>query len=151
MLRCARLLALVAGLLAVDAGGGAPSTAPPATVDGPLVLVSAGFEDAAAAMRRHDCAGAQAALATKLAAETRSAGDHAVAIAPGVVGVAATAVAESNAAAKAGAAPDAAATAAASMARLLRGVYAAECGDAAAAETYLAQAVAPGGVLEDWR
>ncbi len=116
ILRIASLLALAAGSLALQSGNiaaapdaAAASAAAPA---GPMEITTAGFDDAAKALRARDCAGAQTRLAAIAAA------------------------------------PESPATA---MARLLRGAYAAACGDAAAAETLLSQAAAPGGPLEDWR
>ena len=121
MTRLASLLALGAGTLLLQSGGigAAPDASTPAAIAGPMEITTAGFEDAAAALRAHDCAGAQARLAA-LAAET----------------------------APSAASPESPTVA---MARLLRGAYAAACGDSAAAERFLSQAVAPGGPLEDWR
>lgn len=111
-----RRLVLAAGSLLLQAGGIAPTPPVAATPpDGPLVLTVEGFAEAATALRAHDCAGAQARLAARLAN------------------------------------PAVPRTETVAMARLLRGFYAAACNDAAAAETFLAQAAAPGGVLEDWR
>src|SRR5436190_329760 len=130
MLRLASLLVLGAGSLLLQSGGGAPpETAAPAPA-GPMLITTAGFEEAATALRAHDCAGAQARLGAILAAPE------------------APATEETGTPAAPTGAP---AAPRAPMARLLRGAYSAACGDARAAEAFLQQAVAPGGPLEDWR
>lgn len=95
-----------------------PAPAPPVAASG--TLAAADFEEAAAALRRHDCPRAQTLLQDKLADAPAT---------PPATAVSATA----------------------QTAQLLRGLYAHACGDTALAESYLAQAASPGGVLEDWR
>ena len=134
--RLASLLALGAGTLLLQSGGiGAapdPGASTPAAIAGPMEITTAGFEEAATALRAHDCAGAQGRLtAVASAAANATPANDATAAAAGPAG------ATENPAVP--------------MARLLRGAYAAACGDSAAAETFLAQAAAPGGALEDWR
>src|SRR5689334_8319098 len=106
MPRLASLLALGAGTLLLQSGGigAAPDlgTAAPAAIVGPMEITTAGFDDAAAALRAHDCAGAQARLAAIATAAAKTTPPEGASESP-----------------------------AGPMARLLRGAYAVACGDAA--------------------